>query len=195
MSSIDRLFLMVAIIADIFLIYFISERSIVFILAIIELVVCIGVICLIGWIVERLMNPHQKKPEITIERLDLDYQYLETLNQWCTKHDLNLTIPEKLEIIRSYKDKRLSIGSLKMAFIVNVAIVALTVTTLILYERDTIIHNLLDSAASNSTLSQLAEYQVKTMTSDIGIVIAIALLFLVAMFFNIYILWEAVNEN
>jgi hypothetical protein len=195
MNSFDRIILIIAIITDIFLIFFISEHSVEFFLAMVELAISIGIICLIGWGVERLMFPRQKKSEITIERLDLDYQHLPTLNEWCLKHNLELSIAEKLDIIRSYKDKRLTFGSLKMTFIVNTAVLCLAAVTLIISKGDTIIRNLLESSASNSTASNLAQFQIQNLSNDTNIIIAIAILLLVTMILNLLCLFEAVEEQ
>jgi hypothetical protein len=198
MNLIDRLLLIVAIVMDIFLVYFISERSIVFSNAMIELIVGIGAVCLTGWIVEWLMSPRKKNPEITIERLDQDYQHLETVNQWCIKHKMELGIAEKLEIIRSYKDKRLALGALQIAYITNIAMVVLAAAAVVITITETVVHNLLDSASNctaNASVSKLAQFQLQNMSNDMWVICFIAVLIAAVGFLNLYFYNEATKEQ
>ena len=191
----DRVILISSMATAIFLIAFISERSIVFLVSILELLLFIGIICAIGWGVERLMSAANRDPEITIEKLNRHYHQLEVISEWDSQRNLSLTNSDKLEIIHSFKERRWTLGSLYMAFVTNIAIIVLAVVTLVISERDTIIRNLLESSSSNSNSSQITQYQIQNLPSDFGIILALALLFLVTALANIYFLWKTVRDD
>jgi hypothetical protein len=154
----------------------------------------LGFVCLLGWLTERFFNRPLNRPDKRIEELEKDYLFFQTLEQWGKKHNLSFTDGDKLEIVRSFKDRRLSTGSIYMVYIMNVAVLTLTAVSLLLSEKNAILQNLFQTTSSNTT-SNVAQFEIQNMPNEMNIIIAIVIFEVFVLIWNFYYFKKTFSDD